>query len=62
MNSGDALGHANRGLARLLQGKSAEAERDFEQCLRLDASLKPRLEELIKQIKQPRMAKQYIFS
>ena len=49
---GLALAYFNRGITRLFQGREAEAERDFEQCLKLDASLKLEVEDLIKRAKQ----------
>jgi tetratricopeptide (TPR) repeat protein len=47
--------YAHRGLARMLQGKEADAQRDFEQCLALNKNLRQSLERLIADTKQ-RMA------
>ena len=44
----------NRGLALLLQGKDAEAEKDFAQCLQLRPDLKTDLEQRIEGAKQLR--------
>jgi hypothetical protein len=43
----NAVTYASRGFVRLLQGKAAEAARDFEYCLTLDPSLKPLIEQLL---------------
>ena len=40
----------NGGLARMLQGKLAEARVDFEECLKLDRSLSASVEEAIEEI------------
>jgi tetratricopeptide (TPR) repeat protein len=45
-----ALAYASRGLTRLLQGKTVDAEKDFARCLDLDASLKPFIQERIRQL------------
>ena len=42
-----ALAYLNRGLARWLQGQRAEAERDFDHCLKLNSDLKPLLEKCV---------------
>jgi tetratricopeptide (TPR) repeat protein len=44
--------YAKRGLALLLQGKEAEAQRVFDQCLALDRALKAPLEQRIKEIRR----------
>lgn len=41
-------------MALLLRGKEAEAQRDFDRCLRLNPGLKPSLERQIKAIKEQR--------
>jgi tetratricopeptide (TPR) repeat protein len=51
------VGYMNRGLARLLQGKDAEAQKDFEQCLALTPGIKAELEERIALAKELRSAK-----
>jgi tetratricopeptide (TPR) repeat protein len=51
--------YAKRGLALLLQGKEAEAQRDFDQCLTLDRALKVSLERRIKEIKRQLATKRY---
>ena len=53
-----AKAYGNRGLARLFQGDMAGAERDFEECLRLEPNLKPLLEEQIGKAKRRLAAKQ----
>jgi tetratricopeptide (TPR) repeat protein len=47
-----AKAYGNRGLARLYQGDKVRAEKDFDQCLKLDPTLKTLLEEQIEQAKQ----------
>ena len=47
-----ALAYLNRGLLLMLQGKEAEANKDFEQCLRISGGLKASLESRIKEIKR----------
>lgn len=42
--------YANRGLVLLRRGRTSEAERDFEQSLRLDPSLKALLEDRINKV------------
>lgn len=49
--------YANRGLARLRQGKTVEAEQDFERRLTLNKELKPLLEQRIKEVKNGRAVK-----
>jgi tetratricopeptide (TPR) repeat protein len=49
-----AKAYGNRGLARLFQGDLAAAEKDFDQCLKLDPKLKPLLEEQIEQARKRR--------
>jgi Tfp pilus assembly protein PilF len=44
--------YANRGLARLRQGKTVEAKQDFERYLALNKELKPLLEQRIKEVKE----------
>ena len=41
----------NRGLARMLLGRSSQAELDFEECLNFDPGLKPKLEERLETIR-----------
>ena len=41
-----AEAYANRGLMRVRLGQNAEAEKDFAESLRLDSSLKPRIEQI----------------
>jgi len=53
-----ALAYANRGLIRLLEGKTVEAEKDFAQCVNLDASLKLFVEERIRDVKRQLASKQ----
>jgi tetratricopeptide (TPR) repeat protein len=53
-----AKAYGNRGLARLFQGDKVGAEKDFDQCLKLDPKLKPLLEEQIEQAKQRLAARQ----
>jgi hypothetical protein len=50
--------YAHRGLGWLLQGKEAEAQSDFSQCLSLNKDLKLSLEQRIKEVKQSLLAKQ----
>jgi hypothetical protein len=38
------LSNANRGLVQLLKGKSAESERDFARCFKLNGEQRPTLE------------------
>jgi tetratricopeptide (TPR) repeat protein len=47
-----AEAYANRGLALLMQGKRSEADRDFEQSLRLEPALKPTLDVRINKVKR----------
>ena len=47
----NAFAYANRGLARLLEGKLSQAESDFQRCLALKPELKPSLERQINEIK-----------
>ena len=54
LDSKSALFYANRGMALLLKGKEAEAQRDFDHCLELSPSFKPGLERQIKAIKEQR--------
>ena len=51
LNSNQAQVYLNRGLVRLLQGKVAEADKDFEECLKRSGDLKASLESRIKEIK-----------
>ena len=44
--------YMNRGLVKLLQGRAAEAQEDFAQCLALDQKLKPSRGQRIEQAKQ----------
>jgi len=57
LNPQFAEAYANRGLALLRQGKQAEAERDFEQSLKVMPALKASLEMHIKRVKQAMAAK-----
>jgi len=43
----DASAYAKRGLARLMLHQEREAKKDFNTCLKLDARLKPQLDEAI---------------
>lgn len=43
--------HANRGLVRLQQRQEAEAQRDFNQCRRLNPNLRDLLEPRIQEVK-----------
>ena len=47
-----ALAYANRGLAYLKLNQTIEAERDFDQALKLEPALKILLEQRIKSIKE----------
>jgi Flp pilus assembly protein TadD len=47
---------AYRGLALLMQGKDADAERDFARCLELDPDLKESLKSQIDEAKRQRSA------
>ena len=47
-----AKAYANRGLAQLMQSNPSAAEKDFEQCLKLDASLSFQLPNRINDIEQ----------
>ncbi|HEX8887691.1 MAG TPA: tetratricopeptide repeat protein, partial [Pyrinomonadaceae bacterium] len=49
-----AEAYGNRGLTRLLQGKDAEAQKDFDKCFKLNSSLKADFEEAAKEIKEKR--------
>jgi Tfp pilus assembly protein PilF len=44
--------YAQRGCMRLLQGRAAEAQQDFDRCLALDKRLRQSLERLIAETKQ----------
>ncbi|MGH9940481.1 MAG: hypothetical protein ACREAM_29915, partial [Blastocatellia bacterium] len=44
--------YAQRGLARLLNGRDVEAEQDFAKCLTLNKNLKQSLDQLIAEAKQ----------
>jgi tetratricopeptide (TPR) repeat protein len=46
-----ADGYGYRGLARLMQGKLAEAEADFARCRSLGGSPKPEAEALLREMK-----------
>src|ERR1051325_869770 len=52
LNPSFALTYANRGLIKLLQGRSEDAQRDFDQCLTLDDSLRRLLMERIKEVRR----------
>ncbi|HJZ67414.1 MAG TPA: tetratricopeptide repeat protein [Blastocatellia bacterium] len=54
-----APAHANRGLVYLIQGKRADAEKGFLQCLHLEGRLKPALQKSIKEIMQRLAAKRH---
>jgi Tfp pilus assembly protein PilF len=47
-----ALALLNRGIGYLQQGREEEAQHDFDQCLKVDPTLKPQLESLVKQARQ----------
>jgi tetratricopeptide (TPR) repeat protein len=42
-----ALAYANRGWARLRQGDKLGADKDFEQCFKLDEGLRAKFEALV---------------
>jgi tetratricopeptide (TPR) repeat protein len=44
--------YGNRGLARMFQGNTTAAEKDFDECVRLDLELKPSLDEIIEKAKR----------
>jgi Tfp pilus assembly protein PilF len=44
--------YVNRGIARLMQGKLAEAEADFARCRALGGSLTPEAERLLQDLKR----------
>ena len=46
--------YMNRGLALMLQGKDADAQKDFERCVALDPVLKVELDRRIEKVKQLR--------
>ena len=46
--------YATRGLALLVQGKDAEAQREFDQCLKLSPHLRPWLEQQVSEAKEKR--------
>jgi lipoprotein NlpI len=54
LNPTMAAVYQNRGIAYLLHGQDAEAERDFTRCLELDSSLKPSLDKAVAAIKKRR--------
>ena len=58
IDPGFAEAYLNRGLAHWLQGHQAEAERDFDRCLKLNSDLKPLLEERVREMKRRLDAKQ----
>jgi lipoprotein NlpI len=41
------LAFLNRGIGYLQQGREAEAQRDFDQCLKIDLTLRPELEAVV---------------
>ena len=47
-----ALAYASRGFIRMIQGKTFEAEKDFAQCLKLDAGLKTFVQEAMRDVKR----------
>jgi Flp pilus assembly protein TadD len=47
-----AEAYGNRGLARLMQGKLAEAEADFARCRALGGSLRSETERLLREMKR----------
>jgi tetratricopeptide (TPR) repeat protein len=51
LNPGLVESYGNRGLARLMQGKLAEAEADFARCRSLGGSPKPDAEALLREMK-----------
>jgi tetratricopeptide (TPR) repeat protein len=59
IDPGLAAAYANRGLVHLIQGKRADAEKDFVQCLKLDNRLRPALQKSITEIMQGRAAKRH---
>jgi hypothetical protein len=54
LNPRYAKAYGGRGVTRLLQGKDAEAEKDFKTCAELDARLRKTLEPLIEAAKAKR--------
>jgi hypothetical protein len=42
-----ALAFLNRGIGYLQQGREAETQRDFDQCLKIDPALRPELEAVV---------------
>jgi len=52
-----AEAYGNRGLARLMQGRLAEAEADFTRCINLGGAPKPKAEALLHEMKGRRAAK-----
>jgi len=46
----DASAYLNRGLARLMLHQEKEAKKDLDTCLKLDARLKPQLDEAIRHL------------
>jgi tetratricopeptide (TPR) repeat protein len=54
IDPGSHLTYLDRGLAYWLEGRQAEAQRDFDQCLELNPDLKSLLEERLEQIKRLR--------
>ena len=57
LNSDFADGYARRGLTLLLLGEAAAAQRDFDQCLKLNPQHKVTLEEEISKVKAQRTSK-----
>ena len=57
LDSKNAEAYEIRGLAELAQGKDAEAQKDFDQYLKLRPDSKPELEKLIKTVKEKRAKK-----
>jgi tetratricopeptide (TPR) repeat protein len=49
--------YGNRALTRLKLGRDAEATQDFTTCFKLNGALRPRFEDLAREIKQTRRAK-----
>ena len=53
-----AMPHMDRGLALLARAEQAEADREFQRCLALDAKLKSLLEKRVEKLKQDHAAAQ----
>jgi hypothetical protein len=54
---GHAEAYGNRGLARFSLGRTTEAERDFNECFKLDAKLESMIAERVREIERQRLLK-----